>query len=258
HLEASQLGIAKKIAAAVSQIISPGDNPRATPFLLDNLPLEGGATPAVRYALGPESLNAYVKRGSDTFNFNGDAEAAVALYPQGATGAGSAGSFQLVMVEYNTPQFAIDELKKAQVFVATLPPDEQSRTIVKRIGNYIVEANNVTDRAAAERVMGSITYPYTVKMLRNPRTPDADPHFGQKTAQVLLSSIGIIALMVGAALAGGIAFGSVVFFRRRRQQRGMFSDAGGMLRLDIEPLGAGGDPSLIGGSSRALKGAGEP
>ncbi|HYM00756.1 MAG TPA: DUF6599 family protein [Blastocatellia bacterium] len=255
RLANGQVSGAKNLAAAISRVIGTGD-PRTTPFLLENLPLENGAAPAVRYALGPKSLDSYVQRGSDVFSFNGDAEAAVVQYPQPGSTVDSA--FQLVMVEYNTPQFAIDELEKARDAVAVLTPDEQSKTIVKRIGNYIVEANGVTDRTAAERVMNSITYPYTVKMLRNPRSRDPDPRFGQKTAQVLLSSIGIIVLMVGAALAVGIAFGSVVFFRRRRQLRDIFSDAGGMLRLDIEPLGTGSDQTLITGASHALKGAGEP
>jgi hypothetical protein len=75
-----------------------------------------------------------------------------------------------------------------------------------------------------------------VKWLREPPPPSSFGFEGRKAAQVLTSTFGIIGLVLLAALIGGSAFGAVVFIRRRKRLNSLFSDAGGMLRLDIDPL----------------------
>jgi len=139
-------------------------------------------------------------------------------------------------VEYHTPEFATDEMSRITDFVGSLPEVEQKEIVFKRAGNYVVAATGVTDREFAEGLINSIQYPYTVKWLRNPLWPVNDPFRTQKAAQMLLSTFGLLGLILMTVLIVGTVFGATVFLKRRKQQREVFSDAGGMLRLDIEPF----------------------
>jgi len=51
---------------------------------------------------------------------------------------------------------------------------------------------------------------------------------------VLLSTFGLLGLILLTVLTGGAVFGTTIFLKRRKRQREVFSDAGGMLRLDID------------------------
>ena len=225
-----------QLASLMSAQMASSGGTLKTPTLVESLPRDGAHQPAARYFLGPQSLSDYLPRGSDMFAFGGEAEAVLATYKQGGSGAPP---LKLAIVEYNTPQFAHDALERANGLVSSLAPAEQSKIIVKRIGNYIVEASDVADRAAAERLVNSINYPYTVKWFQVPFHRKEDPHAGQKAAQIILSSFGIIGLLLSSALMGGGLVGAIIFMKRRKEQRAVFSDAGGMLRLDIEELCTG-------------------
>jgi hypothetical protein len=85
-------------------------------------------------------------------------------------------------------------------------------------------------------LISSIKYPYTVKWLRNPLWPTNDPFRMEKTAQMLLSTFGLLGLILLTVLTIGSAFGATIFLKRRKRQQEIFSDAGGMLRLDIDPF----------------------
>lgn len=257
------------LARAIAGEISPKTNEAARPPLLESLPAGSSVTGSQRYFLGPESLNAYLERGRDMFGFAGDAEAVMAEYrgddadtgsrggAGGDTTTGLAGSqsgqlpsgartpaqerqqpLKLIIVEYHTPQFAYDAIARVNEYIATLPGDEQSRIIVKREGNYIVEAVNVQDRESAQALVEAVKYPYGVKWLRDPRLPSNDPFRMQKAAQMLLSTFTLLGLVLLTVLAGGGIVGTAIFLKRRRQQQEIFSNAGGMLRLDLDPFQA--------------------
>ncbi|HWX43022.1 MAG TPA: DUF6599 family protein [Blastocatellia bacterium] len=228
-----------RIAGSISAILGPPAPPRL-PSLLDSLPQAQGAAGEARYFLGPAGLAAYVGPVADTFEFRGDAEAVMKEYEQPA-----ASPLKLLIVEFHTPQFAYDAMARVKAYVDSLPTDDQDHIVLRREGNYIVEATNVTDRDAAGRLVEEVKYPYVVKWLRNPLLPTHDPFQGQKTAQILLSTFGILGLLLTGGLFGGLAVGTAVFIKRRKQQREVFSDAGGMLRLDIEPLMGGAGPHRI-------------
>ena len=251
--------LARAIAAAID---SPGAGVTHPP-LLDSLPAASIMPGSERYFLGPESLDADLKHGREMFEFVGETEAATAEYKQdrglnGGTGQaaspnqpsvgtrsgpmnGSAVStsrspVKLVVVECHTPQFATDEMARVTGYISSLPEIEQQQIVFKRTGNYIVAAVNVDDREFAEGLINSVQYPYTVKWLRNPLWPTNDPFRVQKAADMLLSTFGLLGLILLTVLMGGTVFGTTVFLKRRKQQREVFSDAGGMLRLDIEPF----------------------
>ena len=242
----------EKLARAISDaIVSPNAAVKYPP-LLDSLPVTSKETGSERYFLGPESLNTVVQHGRAMFEFVGDTEAVTANYRQNGASAIAppSGSLHnqtileaqqdplltLIIVECHTPEFATDELARVTGFVSSLPDDEQQRIVFKRTGNYIVAGVNVRDRELAEGLINSIQYPYTVKWLRNPLWPTNDPFRTQKAAEMLLSTFGLLGLIILTVILGGSIFGASVFLKRRKQQREIFSDAGGMLRLDIEPF----------------------
>ena len=253
------------LARAMADGIKP-TGPPILPSLLGNLPETALVAGSARYALGPESLNTFVARGREIFAFAGDAEAVVAEYVQngGATTQGGSNTatgsttpsgsasprsrvpappplatvppMKLVIVEYNTPQFAFDATARATEYVNSLPESEQAHVIVKREGNYLIEAVEFQNRETAQALVDAVKYPYGVKWLHHPKLPARDPLRIQKAAQMLVSTFGLIGILLGTVLVGGAIFGTTIFLRRRKQMREVFSDAGSMLRLEIDPF----------------------
>jgi hypothetical protein len=259
------------LARAISDEIVLKNAP-ARPALLESLPAGSSLPHSERYFLGPESLNAYIERGREMFGFAGDAEAVMAEYhaapgtksdvsePGGTEPGGTeAGATQpsvapskakegtskaeepstplkLVIVEYHTPQFASDAFARVNDYIATLPDIEKSRILVKREGNYIVEVNNFEDRESAQELLEAVKYPYGVKWLRDPRLPSNDPFRIQKAAQMLLSTFVLLGLVLLTVVVGGGIVGTSIFLKRRKQQQEIFSNAGGMLRLELDPF----------------------
>jgi hypothetical protein len=214
----------QKLAIAAGQLIGPAVS--RLPTIIESLP-PSPAPSAIRYFLGPESLGAYAGFGYGMWDFSGRAEAAAAEYKGGG---------KLIIIEYHTPQLAYDAMWRAEKYLRSVGQAERDQILLRREGNYILIAAGFSDRGLAEQLMSSVKYPYTVKWLRNPLLPTEDPFYSQKAAQVLLSTFAIIGLGMALAVIFGAAFGAAVFLKRRKQLRQVFSDAGGMLRLDLEPV----------------------
>lgn len=236
-------GYDSPLGRALAAEIAPGNPDITRPSLLDSLPASAMVAGSQRYFLGPESLNTYVGHAREMFDFAGDSEAVAAQYNQPGGNAAAVGSaaassqvLKIAIVEYHTPQFATDAMARAAGYLSSLPENEQQEIILKRVGNYVVEAVNVRDRATAESLLNSVQYPYTVKWLRNPLWPTNDPFRVQKAAEMLVSTFGLLGLILGTVLVVGSVFGTTIFLKRRKRQQEVFSDAGGMLRLDIDQL----------------------
>ncbi len=252
-------GASVELARALANAIDSRGEAVLRPALLESLPALQMIPGSVRYFLGPESLGAYVERGREMVVFPGDAEAVLAEYDQHApagplgqdaaiaaadnsSSAGSAGisesqpPLKLIIIEYHTPQFATDAFISLGRFVESLPEEERNEIRFQREGNYIVKCVNVRNRELTQTLMGSIQYPYTVKWLRNPLWPTNDPFRMEKTAQMLISTFGLLGLILLTVLLFGSAFGATIFLKRRKRQQEVFSDAGGMLRLELDPF----------------------
>jgi hypothetical protein len=243
--------ISKPVRAVLEKL--PNTKPGERPVIMRSLPESSRALDEPAYYLGPESLNVVVPGARDLYAFNGDAEAVVAEYQinKPATDANNqaakpatkrpaaappAEPMKLLIVEYHTPQFAYDAINRANDYVNALPENEQQRVIIKREGNYIVQAVNFDDRNAAQAIVDAVQYPYGVQWLHHPSIPSPDPFRGQKAAQMLLSTFGLLGLLIGSVILCGSIFGTTMFLKRRKRMQEVFSDAGDMLRLDIDPF----------------------
>jgi hypothetical protein len=228
------------LARAVAGEI-PAQKPDERPVIFRSLPAVARDATSPRYFLGPESLNTTVAGSRDLYAFNGDAEAVVAQYEQGPDIVPGkripvSAPMRLVIIEYHTPQFAYDAIARANQFVSSLSEAEQQHIIVKREGNFIVEAVNFDDRDAAQAIVDAVQYPYGVQWLHHPSIPSPDPFRGQKAAQMLLSTFGLLGLLLGSVLVCGSIFGTTMFLKRRKRMQETFSDAGEMLRLNLSPF----------------------
>jgi hypothetical protein len=226
--------VASSVSASLPAVVEVNRPP-----LLGNVP---GSPVRSTYILGPESLSVFVPRGGEMFAFDGRAEAVLAEYaqtgstPTPVTGkADQPANLKLIILECHTPHFATDAYTKARDFLESLPESDRERVILKREGNYILQAMGFENRDSAEQLVDSVKYPYTVKWLRNPLWPTNDPFRTQKAAQMLISTFGLLGLIMLSVLVVGGGVGAVIFLKRRRRQLQVFSDAGGMLRLDLDP-----------------------
>ncbi|MCE7961525.1 MAG: hypothetical protein DYH05_03405 [Acidobacteria bacterium ACB1] len=164
-------------------------------------------------------------------DFTEGVEAATAVYPVG----------RLVIVEFPTPQASVFEDQKVTAAIPT-----GSTTVYRRIGNYSVFVLDANDAAAANALLDQVKYQKYVQWLGPaPDVPTkAERDFTITTAGVFLSTF--YAILLGITFAGvfGALFG-LIYFRYREKERARmptFSDAGGMVRLNLDGL----TPEIVG------------
>ncbi len=192
----------------------------------------------------PELLKAAGSQPAlDAFDFDEGTEAATAKYDAG----------RLVIVEFPTPQHSVDadaaikrrieELKAAGKPVPSL---------YSRVGNYSVFVFDAPDFAAAEGLASQVKYEKDVRWLgRNPHAEEiATRAYTSTMGGVIITTLMTTGLAILLCLGVGGAIGGVIFLHRRSQQtaRETYSDAGGMVQLNIEDLNTPpAAPNLLGG-----------
>ncbi len=186
------------------------------------------------------SQNPSGARWKEAMSFTGGTEAVIADYANGG------GKMNLILAEYQTPQFATDSLATLENLVKELPDKEQ--VLVKRIGNYIVVADHIQDRAAAESLIKQIRYRKEIywegkKYSNIPLEFRAPDRTGLKeaaeTAAMIVRAFYWIGILLVSTIILGIMIGTSVFYWRRYQRRklgldDLFSDAGGSIRLNLD------------------------
>ncbi|RMH33667.1 MAG: hypothetical protein D6687_04515 [Acidobacteria bacterium] len=164
----------------------------------------------------------------EAIDFIAGTEAAVANYQEG----------KLLLIEYNTPQLSIEADEKIKAKLSEAPNDPT--VLYKRIGNYNAFVFDITDTKGAEILLGKIKYAKVVKWLSE------DPFLYEKiqrsyyitAGQIIVSSIMAVVLGIGISAVLGVFTGILIFQVRQRQRKSWthFSDAGGMLRLNLDDL----------------------
>jgi hypothetical protein len=212
------------------------------PALVKHLPDWETARERAAYAVSHNSLQAAAGNRPvlDAIDFSGGTEAVVAPYD----------SSQLVIVEFSTPQLSIDNDARVAARLKELRDAGQPvPTAYRRVGNYSVFVFDAPDQRSAGQLIDRISYEKVVQWLGdNPRVFErAVRNYNESASNLIVGVIkasGFISLM---CVAVGCVFGGLVFIRRRAQQSATdkYSDAGGMVRLNIDELTAETDPSRL-------------
>ncbi|HEX5707912.1 MAG TPA: DUF6599 family protein [Pyrinomonadaceae bacterium] len=182
----------------------------------------------------------------EAVSFEGGAEAATATY----------GQSRLVIVEYTTPQYAQDSDARITERIAQLRGEGRPvPSAYRRVGNYSVFVFDAETEAEAAGLVEQVKYEKDVRWLGD------NPHALEQLQEQYTSTMGgvIVATLKATGLAillclgiGGL-FGGFVFLRRRARATASeaYSDAGGMLRLNIEDVNAPhGQPRLVGDAKK--------
>jgi hypothetical protein len=167
------------------------------------------------------------------------------------------GQSQLLLVEFNTPQRAADIDRKITAKILELRDQGLSiPTGYRRVGNYVVFVFNGDNEQAASQLIDQIKYEQVVQWLGdNPYLlQEAQRRYTETTLGVFLSVVKASGLALVLCFGVGGLFGTLLFVRRRAHQRTMeaFSDAGGMMRLNLDEMTPQTDSSRLLGSGKRL------
>jgi hypothetical protein len=172
-------------------------------------------------------------------NFEGGTEAVVANY----------GQAQLVIVEFTTPQFSVDNDQRILARIQELKSQGQAvPTAYRRVGNYSVFVFSAPDEKTANELIDQVKYQQVVQWLGD------DPHLAERlqryisqiTAGVLTAVLKSSGLSLLLCLGLGGLIGTLLFRHRRAQKATLYSDAGGATRLNLDELtGAGNSHTLL-------------
>lgn len=218
------------------------------PVLVKHLPRWEEAQGRVVYLAGFRSLRAVLPDQPllDQVSSEGDADAVAANY----------GGTRFILVEYNTPQLAGDNDRSILTKIEALRTQgELVPSAYRRVGNYSVFVFNAPDEQTAKELIDQVEYEQVVQWLGdNPYMLEkAQREYYQSTAGLLVAVLKASGLSMLLCLTAGGFIGAMLFNRRRAQQRQAeaFSDAGGMLRLNIDRLKPQTDPAkLVGPGNR--------
>ncbi len=203
------------------------------PVLVKHLPEWESVQQQAVYALNLSALQeaAGSRPVLEAVNFTGGADAVTASY----------GPTRLVIIEHTTPQLATDNDARINARINELGNSGQPvPSAYRRVGNYAVFVFDAPDEATATQLMDKIAYEQVVQWLgNNPHWMErAEREYRQTTAGMILSVIKVSALSLLICLGVGGIFGSIIFKRRRARAATSeaYSDAGGMLRLNLDDM----------------------
>lgn len=216
------------------------------PVLVKHLPDWEKVQSQATYAISLQALKGIIPNQPvlDAVNFEGGAEAVVGNYDSG----------RLVIIEFNTPQISSDndrniKAKIEEIRSPSQPVGTPVPTAYRRVGNYSVFVFDAPSQEAANQLIDQVQYQPVVQWLgRNPYLYDqAAREFTQTTLGVFIAVVKASGLVIIGSLAFGGLLGALLFRRRRAQQRSVdaYSDAGGMLRLNLDEMTPRTDPARL-------------
>ncbi|HBB86137.1 MAG TPA: hypothetical protein DC047_00805 [Blastocatellia bacterium] len=231
------------LAGALAGQLSSGEND--IPVLVKHLPNWETMQPRASYAVSLQALKDLLPRQRvlDVISFAGSAEAALANYDAG----------KLLIIEFNTAKIASDndwniktkisELRSAGENANALP------SAYRRVGNYSVFVFDAPSEPVANELIDQVKYQQVVQWLGN------DPYvyeravreFTDTTLGVFVSVVKASGLALVTCLGVGGFLGALLFTRRRTRTRNVkaYTDAGGMLRLNLDEMTPETDPARL-------------
>jgi hypothetical protein len=176
----------------------------------------------------------------DAVQSGGNADVALATY----------GSSKVVIVEFNTPQLATENDQRIIARIQELwRLGQPAPTAYRRVGNYSVFVFDAPDEQTAKQLIDQVKYEQVVQWLgENPNIlKEAEKRYVNTTLGVLVAVLKASGYAAVLCLGIGGLIGGLLFSYRRAQQRDVaaFSDAGGMLRLNLDEMTAETNPARL-------------
>jgi len=170
----------------------------------------------------------------------GDADAVVANYDAG----------KLLLIEFNTPQLAGDNDRRILSKIQELSSQNQPvPAAYQRVGNYCAFVFDGPSTQAAQDLIKQVKYEQVVQWLGdNPYwLKEAERRYAETTLGVFIAVVKASGLTFLTCFGIGGLFGALLFSRRRARQSAMaaYSDAGGMLRLNLDEMTPQTDPARL-------------
>lgn len=191
------------LKALIAQLPAAGGSDAVAPSLPQYLPSNGLETSSVHYATGPI---AYTRMGGvlpvAVIDFSRDAEAVTAEYP------GRAGKGTLTILEYPTPQMALDRANAIDAMLkgplpATLQQGNPAALAVKRSGPLVIVTSGNMSLEEARALLDSVKYQADVTWNRQ----DNSKREVKNAAAMLLGIAYLTAILAACALTLGAFLG---------------------------------------------------
>ena len=163
---------------------------------------------------------------------------------------GSYGQSKVLLIEFNTPQLSVDNDRRIVARIQQLWKLGQSApSAYRRVGNYSVFVFDAPDEQTAKQLIDQVKYEQVVRWLgENPNIlKEAQRRYIDTTLGVLVTVLKASGYALVLCLGMGGLIGGLLFSHRRAQQKAetAFSDAGGMLRLNLDELTPETDPARL-------------
>ena len=170
----------------------------------------------------------------------GNADAVLATY----------GPSKFLILEFNTPQLATENDKRIIARIHELwSLGQPAPTAYRRVGNYSVFVFDAPDEQTARQLIDQVKYEQVVQWLgENPNIlKEAEKRYVNTTLGVLVTVLKASGYALITCLGMGGLIGGLLFTYRRSQQKAVtaYSDAGGMLRLNLDEMTAETNPNRL-------------
>lgn len=222
-----------KLAQSLSETIDKGDG--EIPVLIKHLPDPEQAQKDAIYLNSFSTLTTVSPQQPVLTAVRGDGNADAAL--------ATIGSSKVLIVEFNTPQLATENDGRIIARIHELwNLGQPAPTAYRRVGNYSVFVFDAPDAQTANQLIDQVKYEQVVSWLGN--NPNILRQAQERYIDTTLGVLIAVLKASGYALVGCLGFGGLIggllFTYRRAQQKTVtaYSDAGGMLRLNLDELTA--------------------
>lgn len=224
----------KDLARSLSETLDNGEGD--IPVLVKHLPDPDNALKDVIYLNNIADLRGmpFLSPVFEVVQTNGNADAVISPWY---------GGNKVVIVEYHTPQLATENDQRIIARIHELwKLGQPAPTAYRRVGNYSVFVFDAPDEQTAKQLIDQVKYEQVVQWLgENPNIlKEAEKRYVNTTLGVLVAVLKASGYAALLCLGIGGLIGGLLFTYRRAQQKDVtaFSDAGGMLRLNLDELSA--------------------
>ena len=231
---------APELAKTLSETLDKGEGD--IPVLIKHLPNSDEAQKHAVYLSSFVDLSRLQLQQAvlNAVQADGNADAALAAY----------GSSKVLLVEFNTPQLAKENDQRIIARIQELwKLGQPAPTAYRRVGNYSVFVFDARDEQTAKHLIDQVKYEQVVQWLGdNPNIlKEAEKRYVNTTLGVLIAVVKASGYAIVLCFGMGGLIGGLLFTYRRSQQKDVtaFSDAGGMLRLNIDEMTAETNPSRL-------------